>query len=74
MARRNRHYMFTRNGERDALQFMDGLKQRLELCRRTEYSPQAWMNMITRIEGDIEEYLIEQGYWISEDDEVAGGS
>ncbi|CAO3459908.1 hypothetical protein [Azospirillum argentinense] len=50
----------------DAIRLLDSLKRRLEHQRRFgDRHPQADTNLMTRVEGDIEEWLIDHGYWRS---------
>lgn len=56
----------------EAIKFLEELKRSLEHTRRftPELSggPTPYSNKVARTEGDIEEWLIERGFWVSEYD------
>ena len=57
--------------ERPFVEFLERIKTKLENHRRFnsyDETPSKGLNLILQLEGDIEEFLIENGWWASDDE------
>ncbi len=54
----------------DVVTLLNDLKSRLETARRFSLDPNNWLSVIAQTEGDIEEFLIDNGLRLSEEREA----